>query len=85
LGALYIFLKAIAKIILQDFLPMKKSKCPQMGPFMVESFVTIGSFDCDCIQCLLPNLGCGESNESKLSHVHLGIILAPKCINYHFV
>jgi len=29
---------------------MKKSKCSKKGPFVVEPFIIIGSFDCDCTQ-----------------------------------
>jgi hypothetical protein len=39
----------LQKKILQKILFMKKSKCPQKA-HLVESFVTVGSFEYDCTQ-----------------------------------
>jgi hypothetical protein len=43
-----ILLRHVAKRILQKILSMKKIKMLKKGLFMVESIVTIGSFDYDC-------------------------------------
>jgi hypothetical protein len=52
LGDFYIF----KKNVLQIFFLMKMLKCPQRA-HLWESFVIIGSFDCDCTHqmCMLAN------------------------------
>jgi hypothetical protein len=47
-GIVYIFKKYVAKKILQKS-PYEKVKMITKCSFVIESFVTIGSFDCDYI------------------------------------
>jgi hypothetical protein len=51
---------------------MKKSKCSKKNPFVVEYFVTTGSFDYDRTR-----MQCDNFNSTKIFHnVQVGLIFA---------